>query len=199
MKPKPKSKISREPLVQWIEPIFVSSFSSLSPCPVPKSRKLIITVSSQWMQKRTQEIISKQREIFIYTIQLPSEITSSIEKSEALTQVWTKISSAISKCTKLMHMNLSTQNINSNSFQTYIITWPVSPTKWTLRGAIQRLQIRIRRICGEIQIESKYKMMEDSDILTLGWGCEPIGGGASVLNSSTWPSQGEEFVVLEAS
>ena len=112
--------------------------------PVPKSRKLIITVSSQWMQKRTQEIISsKQREIFIYTIQLPSEITSSIEKSEALTQVWTKISSAISKCTKLMHMNLSTQNINSNSFQTYIITWPVSPTKWTLRGAIiQRLQIR---------------------------------------------------------
>ena len=42
-------------------------------------------------------------------------------------------------------------------------------------------------------------MMEDSDILTLGWGCEPIGGGASVLNSSTWPSQGEEFVVLEVS
>jgi len=39
--------------------------------------------------------------------------------------------------------------------------------------------------------------MEDSDILTLGWGCEPIGGAASVLNSSSWPSQGEEFVVLE--
>ena len=43
----------------------------------------------------------------------------------------------------------------------------------------------------------KYKMMEDSDILTLGWGCEPLGGGGNVLNAS-WPSQGEEFVVLEA-
>ena len=42
-------------------------------------------------------------------------------------------------------------------------------------------------------------MMEDSDILTLGWGCEPIGGGTNVLNPSSWPSQGEEFVVLEAS
>ena len=41
-------------------------------------------------------------------------------------------------------------------------------------------------------------MMEDSDILTLGWGCEPLGGGGNVLNAS-WPSQGEEFVVLEAS
>merc|ERR1712079_117459 len=38
--------------------------------------------------------------------------------------------------------------------------------------------------------------MEDSDILTLGWGCEPLGGGGNVLNAS-WPSQGEEFVVLE--
>ena len=54
-------------------------------------------------------------------------------------------------------------------------------------------------VAEKIQIESKYKMMEDSDILTLGWGCEPLGGGTNVLNPSSWPSQGEEFVVLEAS
>ena len=33
-------------------------------------------------------------------------------------------------------------------------------------------------------------MMEDSDILTLGWGCEPPV-------SSLWPPSGEEFVTLD--
>ena len=33
-------------------------------------------------------------------------------------------------------------------------------------------------------------MMEDSDILTLGWGCEPPV-------SSLWPPTGEEFVTLD--
>lgn len=41
-------------------------------------------------------------------------------------------------------------------------------------------------------------MMEDSDILTLGWGCEPLGVGlGSPLGS--WPPQGEEFVTLDVS
>ena len=40
-------------------------------------------------------------------------------------------------------------------------------------------------------------MMEDSDILTLGWGCDTgvLLGGAG--NPGIWPPQGEEFVTLE--
>ena len=39
------------------------------------------------------------------------------------------------------------------------------------------------------KLSCTLRMMEDSDILTLGWGCD------SALPS--WPPQGEEFVVLE--
>ena len=35
-------------------------------------------------------------------------------------------------------------------------------------------------------------MMEDSDILTLGWGCE-----APLSSASLWPPSGEEFVTLD--
>ena len=38
-------------------------------------------------------------------------------------------------------------------------------------------------------------MMEDSDILTLGWGCDTLAGVAG--NPGIWPPQGEEFVTLE--
>ena len=73
------------------------------------------------------------------------------------------------------------QKYQQNSFQIEF----VRTVTWVWPNIITSIQ----PACHYKSVSDTSNMMEDSDILTLGWGCEPA--------SNLWHHAGEEFVTLD--